>query len=482
MMRVLVAHVYHESNTFCEHNTRLEDFEVHQGASMLPLLPGVDVLQDAGVEVVPSIYAQRWSSGTVEERALLYFEEQILSVLQRERATLDGIFLSLHGGMTVENVGSGEYHLLRCIREVVGNDLPIAVSMDMHANIQDGLGSMCNVLTGYHTAPHTDEAETQRKAAAGLLKLLASKALPHPQVVRLPMLLVGERALSKDEPLKTIFSRCKALEADERILAATLFVGMAWSDTPNTTVSMAVSPALTEHTEYALACAQHLAHVLFDRRDECPYAHPAYMPQEAVARALASRNAPLYLSDSGDNPTAGGVGDSTLLLRLVLEKQPAKRVLFAPIFDRRAFDMIKGEKPGTELRLSVGSGRESYCQPVDMHVTFVHLRDIQAKHGLSLEVVAHGALLRSGNLDVVLTDAQMAFTGPECFESAGVAVEAYDVVVLKMGYMFAEIAQPCRENIMALTPGDTPLLITAEQYHRLPRPIWPLDHDVTFPG
>lgn len=474
-MRVLAAHVYHESNTFCLDKTRLEDFEIREGDAMLPILPGVDVLQAAGIEVVSSIYAQRWSSGTVEERALLCFEAKIVEALKWEAGKLDGIFLSLHGGMTVENAGSGEYHLLRCIRDVVGEELPIAVSLDMHANLQDGLGDMCNVLTGYHTAPHTDAAETQRKAAAGLVKLLESRQLPHPQVVRLPMLLVGERALSKDEPLRTIYARCKALEADDRILAATLFVGMAWGDTPNTTVTVAVSPAAPEHTGYALAQARELAQIMFSRRDECPYAHPSYMPEEAVRRALESPNAPLYLSDSGDNPTAGGVGDSTLLLRLMLEKNPAKRILFAPIFDGATYRAICGEKAGKKLHLRLGSGREPYCEAVEMDTELIHVRPVQAWHGSTLEPVANSALLRCGNIDVVLTDAQMAFTGPECFESAGVRVEDYGVVVLKMGYMFAEIAAPCRENIMAFTPGCTPLLITADQYCHLPRPIWPLD-------
>lgn len=477
MMRVLVAHVYHESNTFCLEKTRLEDFEIREGADMLPYLPGVDVLEDAGIEVVPSVYAQRWSSGTVEARALLYFEEKILQVLRREKGRLDGLYLSLHGGMTVDQLGSGEYHLLRAVRQEIGDDLPIAVSLDMHANVQDGLGDMCNVLTGYHTAPHTDAAETQRKAAAGLVELLKSGRLPHPQIVRVPMLLVGERALSKDEPLHTIYDRCKDLEAEERILAATLYVGMAWGDTPNTTVTVAVSPAAPEDAEYALEQAKILAQTIFSRRDECPYAHPSYMPEEAVRRALASKNAPLYLSDSGDNPTAGGVGDSTLLLKLMLAQQTGKRVLFAPIYDGGTFRALNGHAVGEWLHVEIGSGREPYCAPVGVDAEIVHFCHIQAYHGLTLENVADGVLLRCSTIDVILTDTQMAFTGPECFESAGVRVEDYDVVVLKMGYMFAEIAAPCRENIMAFTPGCTPLLITADQYHRLPRPIWPLDAD-----
>ena len=479
-VRVLVAHVYHESNTFCLEKTRLEDFECREGAEMLPILPGVDVLQEAGMEVIPSIYAQRWSSGTVEARALLHFEERILQVLHQWEGQLDGIFLSLHGGMTVEALGSGEYHLLSVIRKVVGHQLPIAVSLDMHANVQDGLGEMCNVLTGYHTAPHIDAADTQRKAAAGLVNLLKSRELPHPQVVRLPMLLVGERALSKDEPLCTIYGCCKALEKEDRILAATLFVGMAWGDTPNTTVTIAVSPATVDDTDYAKGQARELARILFERRDECPYAHPTYMPEEAVRLALESNNAPLYLSDSGDNPTAGGVGDSTLLLQLLVEAKPAKRILFAPIFDGKTSTNLCSKAVGERVTVHVGSGRERYCAPVCLEAEVVHFCKLQAYHGQTLEDVANGVLLRSGMIDIVLTDAQMAFTGPECFESAGVKVEDYGVVVLKMGYMFAEIAEPCRENIMAFTPGCTPLLITSDQYQHLPRPIWPLDDDASL--
>ena len=107
MMRIAVAHLYHESNTFCLEKTRLEDFEHLTGPAMLPCLPGVDILQEAGAEVIPTIYAQRWSSGTVEKQAFLTFEREILAVLAREKVKLDGVYLSLHGGMTVEDIGSG---------------------------------------------------------------------------------------------------------------------------------------------------------------------------------------------------------------------------------------------------------------------------------------------------------------------------------------------------------------------------------------
>ncbi len=475
-MRVLVGHIYHESNTFAPEKTPLSAFERIEGEAMLPYLPGVDVLREAGAEVVPTIYAQRWSSGTVEEVAFRYFERRLLAVLTQEKECLDGIYLSLHGGMTVEQVGSGEYHLLKSVREVVGDELPIAISLDMHASNQSGIEKLANVITGYHTAPHTDAAETQRKAARALLRLIKSGERVHPVLVRAPMLLVGERAITADEPFRTIFARCKALEAGH-MLAATLFVGMAWGDTPNTTVTAVVTPASEAYAEEAEREAQWMAETIFARRNECRYAHPAFLPEEAVDRALSADTAPLYLSDSGDNPTAGGVGDSTVLLRLVLARQTRRRVLFAPILDDAALRFLKQQAVGDVVQVAIGSQRESYCALVLVSGQIIRFGEIEARHGLTVEKQADYALLRVGTVDVVVVNAQMAFTGMECFASARVSVTDYDVVVLKMGYMFDEISSPCRGNIMALTPGCTPLLMTAEQYHHLPRPIWPLDEE-----
>lgn len=481
-MRILAAHIYHESNTFCPEVTRLEEFECFGGQKLLDSLPGVDILQAAGAEVIPAVYAQRWSSGTVEKAAFQTFLDQLLSVTLKEQDTLDGIYLSLHGGMTVEGIGSGEYRILEALRQLLGDDLPITVSMDMHANLKSGIEKMANVITGYHTAPHTDAEETQRKAARALLRLIASAEKVHPQLIHLPMLLVGERALSRDEPFRTLYAACDDLEKDPRFLAATVFVGMAWSDTPNTTVSVCVTPSYAGTSDAAMEKARTLAQYLFEHRNECPYAHPSFEPEEAVRRALLSANTPLYLSDSGDNPTAGGVGDATVLLRLILEQKPRKRVLFAPILDAQAYKRLSGLRAGMQVTLQIGSQREPYCSPVFLDAQILAFRELSGPHGLSIVHLADAAILRTGTVDIILVNAQMAFTSMECFASAGVHPGDYDIVVLKMGYMYAEISAPCRENIMALTPGSTPLKITAEQYHHLPRPIWPLDEDAVFHG
>ena len=474
-MRILVAHLYHESNTFCVKPTRKEEFEVYRGQAVIDNLAGCKALTEAGAEIVPTLYVSRWSSGTVAEDAYLAFEEEILDHVRREKDTIDGIYLSLHGGMTVENIGSGEYRVLSDVRAIVGDEMPISVSLDMHANNRTGLETLANVITGYHTAPHEDVEETQLSAARALVEMVNTGLRPHPEMVRVPMLLVGERAITSMEPLKTIFDRCAELEADPRIHAATLFVGMAWGDTPNTTVTTMVCPKSPEFAAFARQEAIALGQYLLDRRDTCPYAHPSYPQEEAVDKALASENSPLLLSDSGDNPTAGGVGCNTVLLRLIKGKNPAKKVLFAPIYDENVVRALQGTPLGTRCTVSIGMQQDADSAPVGIDCEVIRFGEIYAYHEIVYEKKADYVFLRSGNIDIVVADHQLSFTGMECFETAGVKIADYDIVVIKMGYVMPELRPYCKEMIMALTPGRTPLTIRAEQYHNLPRPIWPLD-------
>lgn len=476
-MKILIGHLYHESNTFSPFPTTKESFEFYEGEEMIDKLFGSEALREEGAEIVPSAYAARWSSGTVTEDAYLYYEGKILDAVRQHRDSIDGIWLSLHGGMTVSGIGSGEYRILKDVREIVGEDMPISISLDMHANNQEGIQNLTNIMNGYHTAPHVDTAETQKKAARALVRLIRSgEKGVHPQMVRVPMLLFGERAISSAEPFHTIYDRCRELEADPRILAATLYVGMAWGDTPNTTVTAAVTPAKAEYAGFAKQAAQELGDYLFQNRNRCEYAHPSYLPEEAVRRAVDSQNSPLFLSDSGDNPTAGGVGNNTVLLDLMMHTDlKGKRVLFAPIYDSDAVDALRGCREGEQVALQVGMNWDQNSRPVPVKGELVRTGEIYAYHELTYEKKADYAMVRAGGIDLILSDHQLSFTGMECFETAGVTISDYDILVLKMGYLFAEIAGGCRENMMALTPGCTPLLVTTEQYHHLPRPIWPLD-------
>ncbi len=475
-MRILVAHLYHESNTFSPIATLEEDFEICEGEAMIGKLYGCEVLEEEQVEIVPALYAARWSSGPVDEKAFLHLEDRILQKVAAEMECLDGIYLSMHGAMTVENIGSGEYRTLCDIRRIVGEEMPISVSLDMHANNPSGIENLANILYGYHTAPHVDVRETQHKAVRALLDLVRSRKKTHPAMARVPMLLIGERAITSAEPLKTVFDRCRELEADARLYSATLFVGMAWGDTPYSTVTAVVSPKQEEYREFAEEEAGKLADYLFAHREECAYAHPSYLPHEAVRRALESKNTPLFLSDSGDNPTAGGMGNNTVLLRLMIKAQlQKKRVLFAPIYDHHVVEKLKNLQAGQRIEVYIGMHEDDNSAPVMLDALFLRTGEVFAYHEASYEKMADYVMLRQDHIDVIVVDRQLSFTGMECFETAGVNVSDYDVVVLKMGYIFHELRKACKEMMMALTPGFTPLLITEDQYQHLPRPIWPLD-------
>src|SRR5699024_10786847 len=131
-----------------------------------------EVFESAGIEVVPSIHAFGLSSGMVEESAYRYFADKLIHTLEKEKDDLDGIWLHLHGAMTINGIGSGEVQLINEIRKVIGNEIPISLALDPHGNIPLELVENVNILRSYRTVPHTDQDQTERITAQLLVDVL----------------------------------------------------------------------------------------------------------------------------------------------------------------------------------------------------------------------------------------------------------------------------------------------------------------------
>lgn len=142
--------------------------------------------------------------------------------------------------MEVEGIGSGETDLVKSIREIVGEDTPIAVSLDLHGNISHELAEETDVLTGFRTAPHIDLEQTKVRALMHLMECIKKGLRPLNVIVKMPMILPGEFAVTDMEPAKSLYSRLYEIEHAKGIIDASLFLGCAWSDAPNTSLSVVV--------------------------------------------------------------------------------------------------------------------------------------------------------------------------------------------------------------------------------------------------
>lgn len=479
-MKFLIAGFYHESNTFNPILTKKEDFIEVTGKELLDYFPGaVSAFREAGAEVVPCTFAGWMSSGVIEESAYRYYVDKIVGQI-RAQDNISGIWLQLHGAIYAENIGCGELFMLRKIRSVVGYDIPIAIGMDPHGNLSPDITKYANILRAYHTAPHEDQQDTYRVTAEALIDFAKRGVKIEPAFVRLPMLLCGDTALTRDEPLRSVISRCKEMEASGEAACASFFISMHSANTENTYPAVVIVPRNPENYEKAMRTAREIAEEIYDKRHKFRFEGELMEPEKAIEMAFESEVYPVVISDSGDNTTAGGTGMNTYFLKLFLEKGRfnGKRVLVSTIYDRDAYHKLKDMADGEAFDIMLGTGVDEWSLPVRIRGKIKSKGHVLVYHPMrsGLNTYAGGLItVTLGDLDVTICEVADSFTDMEQCRVGNFRAEDYDIVVVKQAYQFPDIVKFAKKQIIALTPGATyqDLKAIRDKYTKLPWTLWP---------
>jgi microcystin degradation protein MlrC len=352
-MRILIGALGHESNTFTPLLTTREDFNVFYDPDLFHRpyrgsLEGIiTTLQAHGVELAPTVAAGAMPGGVVERRAYEEFKSAILNQAQH----VDGVCLYLHGAMRAEGLDYAENDLLRDLRARLGPNVPISIALDMHANLIAETVNYVNALVAYHTAPHDDEFETGARAAEMLLQILERGVQTHIGFAKIPFLLPGEMAQTSLDPMAAMMKLVAQVEQDPDVLSASLMNGHCWADVPDVGV---IALVVTQgNAELAQAEANRLATAFWNRRAEFGVSAEAYAVDQAIEKAMTAPESTVFLSDSGDNPGAGGTTDVPLLLEKLIAKQ-AKSVVIAGIWDAEAVRACMAAGVGQEVTLTIG--------------------------------------------------------------------------------------------------------------------------------
>ena len=463
--RVFVAGFAHETNTF--HPVKTTGFSSSKpGALSLTAWEGADLEIVSGVSAYPS------GGGTIEEKACREAMDRVLDSL-RAAMPVDAVFLRLHGAMYAEGIGPAETILVGEVRSFVGPEVPIACTFDLHGNIPARLAQYGDILVGLKTAPHTDGAETAELAGSILLDTLRSRVFPVSCVLPIPIIVQGEKAMTTSEPFRSLVEEAKKLEREgiagheEKILAATIFVGCAWTDSPDTGMSVMVTADGSR--DAARAAAVYLARKVWDARREFAFGCETAELEEGVTRAAAAKESTVFLTDSGDNVTASTPGDLPIVLRhLVLRR--IKNSLVAGINDTEATRKCFEAGEGKVLSLSIGATVEKRFSPA-----------LQAETRVVRLVKDSGmAVIRVGDVDVILADGPTAFTDPGQFKACSIDPLAYKIVVVKEGYLYPGLTRIAPRYIMLLTPGAGDMRIERLTYTRRRKPVFPFEPETTF--
>jgi microcystin degradation protein MlrC len=494
-MRILTGGLNHESNTLNPIITCQDDFVVFYGNEMLTtgLLPGyastgiITALKEAGVEIVPTVLARAVPNGVVSAHFYQRLKGEFIRLTREalDRGPLDGVCLALHGSMKVEGLGCAEGDLLGALRELLPG-VPVTVALDMHATVTPQMLRGADGFVGYKTAPHVDCPETGAHAARMLLAALNTGKRLFTASCPVPMLIAGEKSESEAEPMVSLIKECRRVEERPGILAASFLLGFPWADDEYNGVSALVT-GLGEGSAPAAAveaAAAELAASFWARRGDFAFRSEFYGSAEALAVAYrAVREAgerPVFVSDSGDNPTAGAAGDATDMLERVLEtldtadKLPTP-LLYSGFYDAPAAAACIKAGTGAEADITVGGNWDTQNGrkiPLRVRVEAV-VRDFGPFHA-DLVLVSHR------NLRITLSSKHIGFGDEELLPALGVNAADYCLVVVKLGYLEPCFRSIAARAIMATSRGCSNEVLETIPYQKVRRPLYPLDRDMAW--
>jgi microcystin degradation protein MlrC len=475
-MRIALAGISHEALTTSPLPATLKDFRVVRGPDLIEHLQIGETLKQLDVEAVPILYAGSLTpSGVIELPTYLQLRDEILAGLRAARP-LDGICLILHGAMVVEYIGNGETDLVREVRAIVGYDVPIAVRLDPHANITDEFASKVDLWTCYRTAPHRDVRETLERALMLLVRSIREQIRPRPVFIHLPLLLPGERSTTDIAPMKSLLAMAADVEREPGILNVDVLIGFGWADSPFSGASVVVTAAGDAQLPRARAAAYRLAAAMWECRRAFHFDQEVALTiDDAIDRALRAPELTVFLTDSGDNVTAGAPGDVPTFLARLLAKQVPDAVV-AGLCDEAAVRACVTAGIGTTVSFALGGKLDTvHGMPLPVTGVVEHLYRPAAQ-----QPEPTIATLRIGGTRVLVTDIRWAFATLDEIRKAEVEPLQHKIIVHKLGYLLPHLRDAAPREIMALSEGFSDLEYTRLPYRYVIRPIFPLDDAMSW--
>ena len=422
-----------------------EDFRSVQGQDLLDLIDFP--FSDYNINVNPIFFNKSVPGGPIDRK---YFDEIknefITEINSFEK--LDGVLLLMHGAIYVEGIDDPEGEWIRSVREAVGIDCIISVSYDLHGQITDKIIKNIDAFAAFKTAPHVDVQDTYRRSALMLASAINENYRPQVLWSSIPVLVSGEMSSTFVEPCKTIYKNLDHLNEKKEILDCNLLVGYVWADTHRATASSVVT--CTNKKKGAEACKR-IAKAYWNARKDLKSDMVTGTIDEAFVWLKSKFS---IIADSGDNPTAGGVGDRADVLEAFFE-QKIDHVLFAGIASKSAYDELK---KGNEF--SIGGSFGGGGPVLKLKADSVYFKNQCAVVSVSKTVI-------------VISKIRRPFHNLEDFAELNLDLINFKILVVKSGYLSPELQSIPSRSFLALTEGAVNQNLVSIENKKRKKKIYP---------
>lgn len=488
-MRIAVGQLWQETNTFNRNQTSMIDFEnwgvavgdevVTQYGQTGELGGFLDACRDwdTPVEFVGLGRFACWPWGSIDSETWAYIRETFQQQLAAQEP-VDAVFLALHGALAADGEPDVTGAILADMREMVGPDIPIVGSLDLHANITKRMLEQADVLSGYHTAPHLDARETGQRAAGALRRIMTESIEPVTYSVKLPMITAAENHDTFNGPPASLYRRVRELEQEPEVLSAGLYMAMPWFDCPHLgwTVTLTVNARDTRWKK----AVDELAASCWEMRETIERVE-RFPPDEVVERALGVSGHPVVIGEGADATNSGSPGDSTHLLRAFLACESIPHGALTFLVDPEAVAVaVQAGVDRTFDALVGGCFAPEYSAPIRLRGTVERLVDVDfvldGHIGKNLPIhMGRGAVIRSGDVTVLLTEKSGPGSTPLLYETAGLDPRTFGIVVAKSPSGFRADYGPFAAAIFSADcPGCAGTNWPRMNFHQVHRPLYPL--------
>lgn len=493
-MRIGIGRLCQETNTFSPVRTTLGSFgsegilageEILCHLDRLPELKGaveVTALRSREVDLVPIFSATAWPAGRLAGDAHEFLQRRFLEQLEG-CGPLDGLFLSLHGALAAEGCDDVEGELLSCVRAQRARSFPVAISLDLHANVTQRMVTNADIMVGYHTSPHLDIEETGARAMEILLETVSGQVNPQMAWRKIPMVVPADRHNHAEGPLCELIGRVRVMEETGGIISSSLFAVQPWLDVEE--LGWATVAISDGDRSRAQLVADEIAFECWQKREEFIVDKPS--PAEAVRQALDHPSRPVVISDSSDSTNSGAPGNSTRLLSEFIAARVSDTVYLTMV----APDVVEqAYAAGVGARLSAVFGVKPvnpFTSPIGVDVLVRSLHDgtvvLSGHMGKHLRFnMGRTAVLTARSITIVASESvPPGHVPPEFFRQLGLDVRDAKIIVAKSPVGFRAGYEGVAAGIVLCEgPGPACSQLTALPFERRPRPLYPFERGLEW--
>jgi microcystin degradation protein MlrC len=487
-MNIVIGSIMHESNTFTPVVTNMEMFKRTQ------YLSGADILRyhrdrpseiggmlaeltRLGVDVLPTISALAMPYGMITTETYSLLKTELLDGINQQISKLDGVLLALHGSMSVEGIEDAEGDLLTAIRQLLPDGTPLGATLDHHANVSEAMVDAATFLVGYRTHPHVDQFDVGRDAASLIVALIAERPLLTRSFIKLPLITPAE---NRSEPIRALAAEIDRISRDPAVFTSSYFVGYPWADV--SIIGASVLAITRGDQALADAYARQLAETMWSLRGEFAF---TLHSMEAAIREGSRLEKPVVLDELSDCTLGGASGDVVTSVRYLLENR-VKNSIAVGIVDPESATRAFESGAGAAINLTIGG---KICTdgnpPLEFSGTVITTgENVSGKgsiHSGYETQIGKVAVVERDGVQIVLIERPGKLDGPSFLEALGIDPKTKDFIVVKEGLnplvMYKGVAS---RIIMVDSPGFDRQYLPALNYRNVPRPIYPLDPDMSW--